>query len=187
MAWKLPFSEKAITDVYGSMTPFRKKNNMQPHSGTDFAPAGSNKGNTAIPAVANGTIKLIQWSNILGWVIVQSALDSSKKVWYIGYCHVKCGTHGLNCKGPNVQGCKSPIKMKLNDKLEQGETVAIMGNTGTASSGVHLHLTSSNQLKGVFWATADKVDIVKLAKKNAAPKAAPKAAPVAAPAPTSET
>lgn len=184
MSWKLPFPEKAITDVYGSMTPFRKKNKMQPHSGTDFSPAGSNKGKTAIPAVADGKIKLIQWSNILGWVIVQSALDSSKKVWYIGYCHVKCGTHGINCKGPKVDGCKTPIKKKVNDPIAQGETVAIMGNTGTASSGVHLHLTASKQLKGVFGATADKVDILKLIKKNAAPKAAP--AP-AAPTPTSET
>lgn len=177
MSWKLPFPDKAITDVYGSMTEFRKKNKMQPHSGTDYSPAGSNKGKTAIPAVAAGRIKLVQWSNVLGWVIVQSAADAEKNIWYIGYCHVKCNTHGINCKGPKVDGCSAPNEHKVGDAIAQGETIAIMGNTGTASSGVHLHLTCSKQLKGVFGATADKVDIVKLAKKNAAPKppAAPKA------------
>ena len=173
MGWKLPFPSKAITDVFGSMTEYRKKNKMQPHSGTDFAPAGSNKGKTAIPAVADGRIKLIQWSNILGWVIVQSAVDAAGKVWYIGYCHTKCASHGIDCKGPAAEGCKSPISKKVGDKIALGETIAFIGNTGSASSGCHLHLTASKKLKGVFGVTADKVDFVKLVKKNPVVAAAP--------------
>jgi murein DD-endopeptidase MepM/ murein hydrolase activator NlpD len=76
---RLPFSAKSITGVYGSMSDFRRKNKMQAHSGTDFAPAGSSKGKTAIPAVADGTVKLVQWSNVLGWVLVQSVYDVKKK------------------------------------------------------------------------------------------------------------
>jgi murein DD-endopeptidase MepM/ murein hydrolase activator NlpD len=166
MSWIMPFPEKAITGEYGTMSDFRRKKKMQAHSGTDWSPAGSNKGKTPIPAVAKGTIKLIQWSNILGWVIVQTAMDKDRKVKYIGYCHVSCGKHGVNCKGPKVHGDHMPIKKKVGDKLAAGDTVAIMGNTGIASSGVHLHATLSDRLKGVFGVTADKQDLKKAIKAN---------------------
>lgn len=162
---KLPFPESTITGVYGSMSDFRRKNKMQAHSGTDFAPAGSSKGKTAIPAVASGTIKLIQWSNVLGWVIVQTAWDAKKKkAAYVGYCHLKCSSHGINCKGPKVHGNHMPVKKMVGDKVEEGQTIAFIGNTGSASSGCHLHLTISWQLKGVFGVTADKFDFVEWIK-----------------------
>ena len=166
MSWIMPFPEKAITGEYGTMSEFRRKNGMQAHSGTDWAPAGSNKGKTAIPAVAKGTIKLIQWSNVLGWVIVQSAMDKNKQLWYIGYCHVACGTHGIDCKGPAVK-CVSPVKKKVGDKLEAGATVAFIGNTGSASSGAHLHATLGKKLKDVFGPTSAKSDLKKAIKENA--------------------
>ena len=171
----MPFPEKAITGEYGTMSDYRRKKKMQAHSGTDWSPAGSNKGKTPIPAVAKGTIKLIQWSNILGWVIVQTAMDKDRKVKYIGYCHVSCGKHGVNCKGPKVHGAHMPIKKKVGHKLAAGDTVAIMGNTGIASSGVHLHATLSNRLKGVFGVTADKQDLKKAIKANAGVAPKPKA------------
>lgn len=175
MSWIMPFDEKYITGEYGTMSEFRRKRGMQAHSGTDWAPPGSSKGKTAIPAIAKGTIKLIQWSNILGWVIVQTAMDKDRKVWYLGYCHVKCGQHGVNCKGPKVSGCSSPIKKKVGHKLKAGDTVAFMGNTGKASSGVHLHATASRRLKGVFGITADKADVKKLIKANQGVAPKPKA------------
>lgn len=179
MTWIMPFPEKAITGEYGTMSDFRRKNKMQAHSGTDWAPAGSNKGKTPIPAIAKGTIKLIQWSNVLGWVVVQTAMDKDRKVKYIGYCHVACGKHGIDCKGPKVLGDHMPIQKKVGDKLEAGDTVAIIGNTGSASSGCHLHATLSDRIKGVFGATADKQDLKKAIKANSkAPKAAAKVAPV---------
>ena len=152
------------------MSDFRRKNKMQAHSGTDFAPAGSNRGKTAIPAVVTGKIKLIQWSNVLGWVIVQSFRDTKKKkIAYIGYCHIACGEHGINCKGPKVLGAHMPIEKKVGDVVAEGETMAILGNTGSASSGAHLHLTISWTLKGVFGATADKFDFVKWLKTQDTP------------------
>lgn len=166
MSWIMPFPEKAITGEYGTMSDFRRKNKMQAHSGTDWAPAGSNKGKTGIPAIAKGTIKLIQWSNILGWVIVQTAMDKDKNLWYVGYCHVACGTHGVDCKGPSA-GDHMPVKKKVGDKLAAGDIVAFIGNTGSASSGCHLHATASNTLKGVFGPTAVKSDLKKLIKENA--------------------
>lgn len=166
----LPFSEKTITGVYGSMSEYRRKNNMQAHSGTDFAPAGSNRGKTAIPAVSKGTVKLVQWSNVLGWVIVQSAWDpKKKKAAFIGYCHLACDKHGINCKGGHEP--ELATKLKVDDELAEGDTVGIIGNTGSASSGAHLHLTISWGVKGVFGVTADKFDFVEWVKQQGTPAA----------------
>lgn len=183
---RLPFPENTITGVYGSMSEYRKKHGLQPHSGTDFAPAGSNRGKTMIPAVADGEIKLIQWSNVLGWVIVQSAKDiKTNKTVYIGYSHISCGKHGINCKGPKVHGDHAPIRKKVGHKLKEGDDLAIMGNTGSASSGVHLHLTGSKTLKGVFGVTSAKFDMVKWIKTQEAPVAKGATKPAAKPAATS--
>lgn len=148
---RLPFPESTITGVYGSMSDFRRKNNMQAHSGTDFAPAGSSKGKTAIPAVASGTIELVQFSKVLGWVLVQTVWDvKKKKAAYVGYCHLK-----------------DEPKLKVGDKVVEGDAIGIVGNTGSASSGAHLHLTISWTVKGVFGATADKFDFVEWLKTQA--------------------
>lgn len=183
MSWIMPFPEKAITGEYGTMSEFRRKNNMQAHSGTDWAPAGSNKGKTPIPAIANGTIKLIQWSNVLGWVIVQSAMDKDRKVWYIGYCHLAGEKGDINCKA----GAKSKLAttLKVGDKVKAGDTIGFVGNSGSASSGAHLHATLGKGVKDVFGPTSAKSDLKKaiLANKGVAPK--PKSeAPKPAPAPT---
>lgn len=146
MSWKLPFPDKKITGHYGTMSEFRKKNNMQAHSGTDWAmPEG-----TKIPAIGRGTVKLIQFSKVLGWVLVQSIMDKEGVVWYIGYCHLK-----------------SEPTLKVGAKLAPGDSVGLCGNTGSASSGAHLHATLSRQVKGVFGATATKTDLHKAIKENA--------------------
>lgn len=156
--WKLPFPEKKVTEHYGEMSAFRKKNKMQPHSGTDWAMPGGTK----IPAVGNGRIKFVGESAILGNVIVQSVADKDGNIWYIGYCHLQ----------------KVPT-LKVGDPIKVGETIGLVGTTGTASSGNHLHATASRKVKGVFGVTTDKVDLVKLTNKNSTPVAAPVATKVA--------
>jgi murein DD-endopeptidase MepM/ murein hydrolase activator NlpD len=142
--WRLPYPDKYITGHYGTMSDFRRKNGMQAHSGTDWArPSG-----TRIPAIAKGTVRLIQYSKVLGWVLVQTAMDKDGKVWYIGYCHMD------NKPGYSV-----------GDKLTKSQTVGLIGNSGM-SSGPHLHATASKTLKGVFGATAAKVDLYKLILEN---------------------
>lgn len=178
MSWIMPFPEKAITGEFGTMSEFRRKRGMQAHSGTDWSPAGSNKGKTPIPAVARGTIRLVQFSRILGWVVVQTAMDKDRKIWYIGYAHVKCNKHGVNCKGGH--NSSQAVTLKVGDKVKAGDTIAIMGNTGAASSGVHLHGTAGKTVKAVFGPTSIKSDLKKLIKANqgVAPKpATPKPAP----------
>lgn len=149
MTWQKPFPDKLVTGEFGTRSAYRIKNGLGPHRGTDWAP----KGNTVIPAIANGTIKLIQWSDVLGWVVVQTAWANGK-TYYIGYCHLSCAKHGVNCKGPKKLGDHSPLKStKVGDKKKAGEPVGRVGTTGKASSGPHLHATLSNSLKGVFYGT----------------------------------
>jgi murein DD-endopeptidase MepM/ murein hydrolase activator NlpD len=161
--WRLPFDDKFITGHYGTLSDFRKARNMQAHSGTDWArPIG-----TRIPAIAKGTIRLIQFSKVLGWVVVQTAMDKDGVIWYLGYCHMD-----------NRPG------YEVGQILAKGQTVGLIGNTGQ-SSGPHLHATASLTLKGVFGATSEKVDLYKLilanTKGSQAKQENPKATPVVQP------
>ena len=142
--WRLPYPAKYITSHYGEMSEFRRKNGMQSHSGTDWArPRG-----TRIPAIAKGTIRLIQFSEVLGWVIVQTAMDKDGVVWWLGYCHMD-----------------SKPGYSAGQKLRKSQTIGLLGNTGQ-SSGPHVHVTASRTLKGVFGVTSDKVDVYKLILAN---------------------
>jgi murein DD-endopeptidase MepM/ murein hydrolase activator NlpD len=156
---RLPFPENTITGVFGSMSEFRRKNGLQAHSGVDFAPAGSNRGKTPIPAVGNGTVRFVQFSKVLGWVLVHTIWDIKlKKAAFVGYSHLSCRTHGINCKGGH--DASLALTLKAGDKVKAGDTIGIMGNTGSASSGVHLHLTMSWKERGVFGATSEKFDFI---------------------------
>lgn len=163
------------------MSDFRRKNGMQAHSGTDFAPAGSSRKKTLIPFAAKGKITLIQWSNVLGWVVEQKAWDiHKKKAVYIGYSHLACATHGINCKGGH--DAETAIgNLTVGQEIAEGETVLEMGNTGSASSAKHLHLTISYKHKGVFGVTSEKFDYVEWQKASnpVAHKGAPKKATAA--------
>lgn len=174
MSWVMPFPEKTITGEYGTMSAYRRKNGLQAHSGTDWSPPGSNKGKTLIPSIANGTIKLIHYSKFLGWVVVQTAADKDGKIWYIGYCHLKCKTHGVNCKGGH--DASAALDVKLGDKVKAGDVShgMTMGNTGVSSSGVHLHATLAKTVKGVFGMTKDKYDLKKAIYANGGGAVAPK-------------
>jgi hypothetical protein len=159
MSWVMPFPEKSITGEFGTMSAFRIKNKMQAHSGTDWAPSGSNKGKTLIPAIANGTVVLVQFSKVLGWVVVQTAADAKGKIWHIGYCHLACKKCGINCKGGH--SAEIAMSLKTGDKLTAGDVSHGMtiGNSGVASSGAHLHATLGKGVKDVFGPTSAKSDL----------------------------
>ncbi len=174
MTWLMPFPVKTITGEYGTLSAYRRKNKMQPHSGTDWAPPGSNKGKTLIPAIADGTIKLVQWSKVLGWVVVQTAADKDGKIWFIGYCHLACKKCGINCKG--AHGPEIALSVKVGDKVTAGDVTHGMtiGNTGNASSGAHLHATLGKAVKDVFGPTTSKSDLKKAIIANSGGAVAPK-------------
>lgn len=143
MSWRHPFSKSTITSRFGVTA-----NRSSPHRGLDYAP----KANTVIPAATKGTIKLIQWSDVLGWVIVQSGWDYLRnRTVYVGYSHLSCAIHGANCRGPQALGDHSPlVSTVMGSKKEIGDPIGRVGNTGSASRGAHLHLTIGNTLKSVF-------------------------------------
>jgi murein DD-endopeptidase MepM/ murein hydrolase activator NlpD len=141
---RFPFDWKKITGRFGTLSEYRKKNGMQPHSGVDWAmPEG-----TVIPAIANGTIVLQQFSKILGNVSVQRVMGKDKKLYYVGYCHLRA--EGL----------------PVGTKVKEGDPVGLVGNTGSASTGAHLHMTVSRELKGVFGPTSVKQDPIEFIKAN---------------------
>ena len=141
---RFPFDPKFITGRFGTLSEFRKKNGMQPHSGVDWArPEG-----TFIPAIASGTIVLQQWSDVLGNVSVLRVMDKDKKLAYVGFCHL------------------AKPGLEVGTKLKEGDIVGYVGNTGSASSGAHLHLTVSRQIKGVFGPTNIKQCPIEFIKAN---------------------
>jgi murein DD-endopeptidase MepM/ murein hydrolase activator NlpD len=141
---RYPFEPKFITGRFDTLSEFRRKNGMQPHSGVDWArPEG-----TPIPSIANGTIVLQQWSDVLGNVSVLRVMGKDKELYYVGFCHLKA--EGL----------------KVGTKVKEGDSVGLVGNTGSASSGAHLHLTVSKELKGVFGPTSVKQDPIQFIKDN---------------------
>lgn len=141
---RFPFEPKFITGRFGTLSEFRKARGMQPHSGVDWArPEG-----TPIPALANGTIVLSQESKVLGHVVVLRIMDKEKKLAYIGYSHLQ---------KPGLE---------VGTKVKEGETVGFVGNTGSASSGPHLHMTVSREIKGIFGPTSVKSDPIQFVKDN---------------------
>ncbi len=141
---RYPFDWKKITGRFGTLSEYRKANGMQAHSGVDWAmPEG-----TPIPAIANGTIVLQQFSKVLGNVSVQRVMSKDGELYYVGYCHLRA--EGL----------------EVGTKVQEGDTIGFVGNTGSASSGAHLHLTVSKKLKGVFASTSEKQDPIEFIKAN---------------------
>jgi len=138
MSWKHPFDKKTISSQFG--TTARRSS---PHRGLDYAPGA----NALIRAVTPGKVMLIQWSDCLGWVMVQSSTSAK---YYVGYSHLSCTRHGIDCKGAAI-GCKTPFKsLKTGQRVKLSQPIGRVGNTGDCSKGAHLHLTISPTIKGVF-------------------------------------
>ena len=117
--YRLPFSNPTLSDGWGSTCCGR----TNPHRGVDFPRAAG----TAIPAVADGVVRLKTTSGCLGNVVIVQHADGM----FSGYSHMLGGS-------PLAVGAAVSI----------GQTVGQVGNTGTCSLGAHLHLTMSATLGG---------------------------------------
>jgi murein DD-endopeptidase MepM/ murein hydrolase activator NlpD len=116
--WMLPFPDSCLTDRFGVWTEQRKKMGLGPHRGVDYGKGVKGK---SIPAVTSGKIEKIIEEKGLGWVLVQS---NANRTLFIGYCHLR--------EKPAV---------KVGQTIKMGQRIGFVGNTGTYSSGDHLHAT----------------------------------------------
>ena len=123
---------KVIGDLYGA-TEGRK----QPHRGLDFPqPKGAK-----VRAVANGTITQVGFSEVLGHYVI--LLDSKGIFW--GFNHLS-----------DTQG------MRHGKRVLRGQIIGLVGSTGSASTGPHLHLTASKDSHGnLVGLTLDPLKVLK--------------------------
>ena len=147
--YKEPFAPTARGDEFGNLAEYR---NGRAHRGQDWqAKAGS-----LVPAVTAGQVITNTWSDVLGWIIIQTTDDGL----FVLYAHL--------ADQPNL---------KLGHKLKLGDPIGKVGSTGTASQGPHLHLSISKS-KNVALCVYDKlVDPLKHILANQAKPAATKPAP----------
>ena len=137
----MPFPDSALTGHFGKVRRIRGKN-TSPHRGTDWAVSRG----TPIPAVSEGSVKLVQYSDVLGWVLVQTVYGNDKTTRYVGYCHMD-----------------TKPTLKVGARLKMGQTIGLSGNSGY-TTGPHLHATLSPTLKGVFYGTV--LDLYKYLSDN---------------------
>ena len=149
-----PFPANTRGDEFGNLAPYREG---RPHRGQDWAP----KAGSVIPAITNGAIKTNEWSDGLGWFIIQSTADDL----FVLYAHLEAQ--------PNLS---------IGHYVHAGDPIGKVGNTGKFTTGAHLHLSIAKS-KNVHLCTYDKlVDPLKHIEKNLV-KLAPKTTPAAKKAP----
>lgn len=114
-----PFPAKSRGDEFGNLAPYR---NGRKHRGQDWSP----KENSPIKAITTGTVGLVAWTDVLGWILVHSSHDEK----WILYAHL--AEKPSLVKGDKVEGGKTVI-----GKVGGGKNTP----SGTASTGAHLHLS----------------------------------------------
>jgi murein DD-endopeptidase MepM/ murein hydrolase activator NlpD len=138
--WVEPFPTKKRGDEFGNLAPYRKG---RPHRGLDWSVAAG----SVIRAIGTGQVKVVDWSDGLGWYLIHSA-DAKK--YYVIYAHLK--------EKPSIP---------VGTLVAAGETVVgIVGNTGSLTTGPHLHLSVAT-VKDVHLAPYNKlVDPAKLFEES---------------------
>ena len=122
-----------LGDLYGSTV-----NRPHPHRGVDYPVAKGSK----IRAVATGTIVDVTWNDALGNVVV--LLDQAGIYW--GFCHLDATAKGI----------------RAGKRVFRGALLGTVGQTGTAATGPHLHLTASQTAHGyMVGLTLDPLKVMK--------------------------
>jgi hypothetical protein len=90
---------------------------VNPHRGVDF-PWGQG---TPIPSWCAGTVVRNEWNSVIGWIMTVETSGG-----WAGFCHM---------------ASQSPLP--VGSTVSFGQTIGLVGNTGSASRGAHLHATFS--------------------------------------------
>lgn len=138
---------KKLGDRFGVVTDLRKKLGLGPHRGIDFAlPAG-----TPLKAVGNGTVVLNAWSDGLGHQLeirAYAIVDGKPVIKIFGYYHLN----------------EAPA-LKVGDKVKGGEVICHSGNSGSYTSGAHLHFMAGNKVGLATNPVEDPIPLIKSAIK----------------------
>lgn len=142
-----PADHKKIGARFGEHSETRKALGLGPHRGLDFTvPTG-----TPLVAVGNGSVVLVGESKILGYRLEIRCFvikDGKRVAKVFSYDHLK-----------------EPPKLKVGDKVKGGEAICISGNSGSASSGPHLHMMAGDKVNLAVNPTEDPLPLIKSATK----------------------
>lgn len=149
IAYKEPFSPKTRNDEFGNMASYRK----HPHRGQDWSP----KDQSPIPAISNGLVNNVFWTDVLGWVVeIKNPADGV----YTQYCHLA----PLDPKNPKKA---SSATVKKGDRVKLGQIIGKVGGSkatspsGSASTGAHLHMGMCKKPNGHLQAYSALIDPLK--------------------------
>ena len=112
-----PLSPATISDTFGTHSELRKSLGLGPHRGIDYAV----KRGTPLKAVGKGTIVDVYESKVLGWVVELRTYVTAEKIRVFAYCHL------------------DKADVKVGQQVKQGDIIGKSGNSGSATSGAHLH------------------------------------------------
>jgi murein DD-endopeptidase MepM/ murein hydrolase activator NlpD len=161
-----PAKPSRISDTYGTHSPLRKKLGLGPHRGVDYAVQSG----TPLVAIGSGRVKNIGQTSILGHFIEISApviVKGKVEVKIFGYYHLTDDHIG---------------KLKVGDPVKGGQVICKSGNSGSASSGPHLHLMAGNKVNLATSPVEDPLPLIQATLTPQTITVAEKEEPVAKPA-----
>jgi len=134
MGYRLPFPDSTIPTggTFADRTPPR----VVGHRGTDWSFFKGARG--AIGSVCRGRVVSRGWSPIVGWWVEVASLEGDGMFWT--YCHMA-----------------SASPLAVGDVVDTGDRVGIVGATGSAARGAHLHLAGSKVRGGGLAAVLSKL------------------------------
>jgi murein DD-endopeptidase MepM/ murein hydrolase activator NlpD len=125
-----PAKVSRIGDKFGTHSDVRKKLGLGPHRGLDY----SVQSGTPLLAIGSGRVKNIGETSVLGYFIEISApviVKGKLEVKIFGYYHLLEDQAQF---------------WKVGDPVKGGEILCKSGNTGSATSGAHLHLMAGEKI-----------------------------------------
>lgn len=143
-----PADHKKIGARFGELSETRKSLGLGPHRGLDFKlPVG-----TPLKAIGNGSVVLVGESKVLGYRVEIRCFvvkDGKRVAKVFSYDHLR----------------EIPKGMKVGDRVKGGETICFSGNSGSASSGPHLHMMAGDKVNLAVNAVEDPLPLIKSATK----------------------
>jgi murein DD-endopeptidase MepM/ murein hydrolase activator NlpD len=139
-----PAKPSRISDTFGTHSALRKRLGLGPHRGVDYAVQSG----TPLLAIGSGRVKAIGFTKVLGHYIEISApviVKGKLEVKIFGYYHLLEDQEQT---------------WKVGDPVKGGEVLCKSGNTGTATSGAHLHLMAGDKTNLATNAVEDPLALI---------------------------